>query len=230
MSDKASRREKLLAGVAGSTLALGLAVAVGAVPGPGVAAPVPVAAHLEQVPAAPILPQDPAPAAAAEAVVQVVPVAAPPKASTTKPAAPAAAPRSAGAAATRAPARAAARSAPVPAPAAATGAVLPVPAAAPLVTRVERRTPSSTEIKDTIAELRSRVGGLLRFVSPTAAQLNQAGNQVCTGFDNGQSFEQVRAAGLSSIPSTVKVSPENADWAVRKLVTLYCPGHAPKLA
>ena len=98
------------------------------------------------------------------------------------------------------------------------------------VTTVARRTPSSEEIKSTISELKRQVGGLLRFVSPTADQINQAGDQVCTGFDNGETFSQVKANELSMMPGSVDVSEATADWAVRQLVNMYCPGHADKLA
>jgi hypothetical protein len=40
----------------------------------------------------------------------------------------------------------------------------------------------------------------------------------------------VKANGLSMMPSSVDVSEATADWAVRQLVTRYCPGHADKLA
>ncbi len=113
---------------------------------------------------------------------------------------------------------------------AALAAAVPAPAVPAAVATVARRTPSSEEIKSTISELKRQVGGLLRFVSPTADQINQAGDQVCTGFDNGETFSQVKANGLSMMPSSVDVSEATADWAVRQLVTMYCPGHADKLA
>ncbi len=229
MLEKTSRKEKLLAGAAGTTLALGLAVSVGALPGAGAGNrdSVMVASRVEQVTAAPALLVEPPPAAVPPPVAEAAappPVVAAPTAAAPK--APPSRAQARTAAAPKPPARAVAPQA----PAAAGPVVVPAPPVAPVLAAVPRRTPSPAEVKQAIDELRSRVGGLLRFVSPTATQLHQGGDQVCTGFDNGQTFEQVRSAGLSSIPSSVKVSPENADWAVRKLVTLYCPGHAGKLS
>ena len=62
-----------------------------------------------------------------------------------------------------------------------------------------------------------------------AAQIDQIGNQVCTAFDDGQTFTQVKVTGLSMIPAGVSVPVGTDDWAVRKAVALYCPGHANKL-
>lgn len=90
---------------------------------------------------------------------------------------------------------------------AALAAAVPAPAVpAAVATVAPRPTPSSEEIKSTINELKRQVGGLLRFVSPTADQINQAGGQACTGFDNGETFSQVKANGLSMMPSSVDVS------------------------
>ena len=231
MLEKTSRKERLLAGAAGTTLALALAVSIGALPGAGVdkSDSVTVSSRVEQVTAAPVVLMEPPPAAVPPPVVEAAgppPVPAVPKTAASK-APPSPTQARTAATAAKPPARAVAAQAPA---AAVRTAVVPAPPVAPVLAAVPRRTPSSTEVKETIAELRSRVGGVLRFVSPTATQLHQAGDQVCTGFDNGSTFEQVVSSGLSSIPSSVKVSPENADWAVRKLVTLYCPGHAAKLS
>ncbi|HEX2046828.1 MAG TPA: DUF732 domain-containing protein [Acidimicrobiales bacterium] len=112
--------------------------------------------------------------------------------------------------------------------AAAPSTAAPAPtAAAP--GKVARRTPSAAEVNSAIAQLKQRVGGLLLLVSPTPAQIDQVGDQVCTAFDNGQSFAQVKATALSMIPPSVTVTAATTDWAVRHAVTLYCPGHASKL-
>ena len=89
--------------------------------------------------------------------------------------------------------------------------------------------PTTAEVNAVILELKTRVGGMLMLVSPTPAQIAEAGDQVCTAFDNGQSFAQVKATGLSMIPASVTVTPATADWAVRQAVALFCPGHANKL-
>ena len=95
--------------------------------------------------------------------------------------------------------------------------------------KVARRTPSPAEVQNAISQLKSQVGGILLLVSPTPAQIDQAGDQVCTAFDNGQTFAQVKATGLSMIPASITVPPATVDWAVRQAVTMYCPGHTSKL-
>lgn len=94
---------------------------------------------------------------------------------------------------------------------------------------VARRTPTSAEVEDTIDELQRQIGGLLRFVPPKASQIADAGDEVCTGFDRGETFAQVKDKGMSAVPSSITVKPATVDWAVRRAVTIYCPGHADKL-
>ena len=94
--------------------------------------------------------------------------------------------------------------------------------------KVARRVPTAAEIQGVIARLKKDIP-ILGFVSVTPAQIDQAGDQVCTAFDNGQTFAQVKATGLSMIPASITVPAATADWAVRQAVTLYCPGHANKL-
>ena len=106
------------------------------------------------------------------------------------------------------------------------------PAAAPVTTvpaKAPRRTPSAAEVQGAINGLKQQVGGILLLISPTPAQIAQAGDQICTAFDNGQTFAQVKATGLSMIPATVAVSPATLDWAVRTAVSMYCPAYASKL-
>jgi hypothetical protein len=224
--ENTNRLHRLLAGAAGATLVVGLAVSAGAVPRPGDNGEVRTAAVSEVVEeAAPAARQPgdsapdvtvPAPAATEEAAQEAptTTAAATPKTTTAPPT-------------TKAPvAKPQAAPATSPAPAAA-GAPAPAAPAAPA--KVARRTPSSAEIQGAIGELKRQVGGLLLLVSPTAAQINQVGDQVCTAFDSGQTFAQVKATALSMIPASVTVLPSTADWAVRQAVTLYCPGHASKL-
>jgi len=227
MLEHTTHLERLLIAAAGVTLALGMAASAGAMPGLAAGGPAPTEVVAQLAPAA------------APAVVTLVDAAAPPPPAAVEVPAPVAPPAAAAAkpvaatAPTKKPPVAVstntqpqARPAVAPAPVAALAAAVPAPAA---VATVARRTPSSEEIKSTISELKRQVGGLLRFVSPTADQINQAGDQVCTGFDNGETFAQVKATGLSMMPDSVDVSPATADWAVRQLVTMYCPGHADKL-
>ena len=91
-----------------------------------------------------------------------------------------------------------------------------------------RRTPSSTEVQQALKTFPQYVK---TFIKPTSAQVAELGDRVCTAFDEGQSFAQVKATGLEMVTQVPKttVLPGGADWVVRTIVTLYCPGHAPKL-
>jgi len=226
MLENSSRNRKLLAGVVGVNLALALAVSAGAVPHVGGDGPVRTAAvsRIQEV-AAPEArqPGDASPQPASQAAVAGVPGSASTVPTT------AATPRT-----TDAPATTAAPTTKAPvakvAPAAALPPVVTAPAG-PVTVRSAplRRTPSAAEVQAAINELKRQVGGLLLLVSPTPAQLAQAGDQVCTAFDNGQNFTQVKSTGLSLIPAAITVSSATVDWAVRRGVALYCPGHADKL-
>jgi hypothetical protein len=88
--------------------------------------------------------------------------------------------------------------------------------------------PSAAEVSQAIATLPQYVHSI---ISPTPAQVAQLGDQVCTAFDQGQTFAQVKATGLSmvtKVPLTT-VLPGGADWVVRTTVALYCPGYTSKL-
>lgn len=213
---------KILAVAAGCTFSLAMCVSVGAVPGPGGDAPLPAAP-------APALAARATDASQASLAAQAIALStattlagpSPTVASTT-------APKVATPPSTRPPLpTTTAPAAAVAAPAAPAVAV-PAPAPAPPVTAA-RRTPPSAEVQAAISGLVQRVGGLLRLVRPTPAQIAQAGDQICTGFDTGQTFAQVKATGLSMVPSSVSVSAATADWAVRTAVAMYCPDHAAKL-
>ena len=211
-----SRNRRLLAGLVGVNLSLALAVSAGAVPLPGDDGPVRAASvtQIEEVAAPPA--RQPGDTAVEAAQAPVTAVAAPVVATSAPTSVPN--PKVTVPPTTRAPV---AKAAPV--------TVAPVAAAPAAPVKVARRTPSAAEVQAGIAQLKSRVGGLLLIFSPTPAQIAQAGDQVCTAFDSGQSFTEVKSTGLSLIPASVTVTPETADWAVRQVVTLYCPGHAAKL-
>ena len=220
MLNETSRKRKLLAGLVGVNLTLALAVSAGAVPRPGDNGNVRTASvsQIEELAAPPARqPGDSVPTTAPAAPAAVAAAAAPTAAPTTVPKPKVTAPPT-----TKAPV---AKAAPV----AAAPAVAPATAASAAPAKVARRTPSAAEVQTAIAELQRQVGGLLMLVPPTEAQLAQAGDKVCTAFDGGQSFAQVKATALSMIPASIPVSPATADWAVRQAVTLYCPGHASRL-
>ena len=101
----------------------------------------------------------------------------------------------------------------------------PDPAPAPQT--VPRRNPSSAEVQAAIAQIHQRIP----FYTPTEAQAREFGNQVCSAFDAGATFAQVRASVLqaaSRIP-LVTISSADADFAVRTAVALFCPGYQSKL-
>jgi hypothetical protein len=213
---------RVLGGVVGVNLTLALAVSAGAVPRPGDNVHTAAETQVEEL-AAPAARQA---GDVAAQVTQAAPAPAPePTPTTAAPATTVAKPKVTTPPTTKAPRVSAAPTAAASAP------VVAAPAApvAAVVTQVTRRAPTAAEVQGVIAELKRRVP-LLSFVSVSPAQIDQIGDQVCTAFDNGQSFTQVKVTGLSMIPAGVSVPAGTDDWAVRKAVALYCPGHANKLA
>lgn len=210
---------KILAAAAGCTLILAVGVGVAAVAHPG------GDTKLSAASASAVQPTSRGPASVAAQAVASTPVTAPAALAPTAP--PADTPK-----VTAAPTTGRARPTPT-VPAAAPPPDAPpqaAPAPAPdLPAKAARRTPSATEVQAAISGLVQRIGGLLRLVSPTAAQIDRAGDEVCTAFDNGQTFAQVKATGLSMVPSSVTVTPATADWAVRTAVSMYCPDHSSNL-
>ena len=91
-----------------------------------------------------------------------------------------------------------------------------------------RTVPSAAQVQSAIAGITSMVQ-LPLFFQITPANVAQVGNQVCTSFDQGQTFAQVKATGLSMVSAYVPVSAAAADYAVRTAVALYCPAYASKL-
>ncbi len=223
MLTNSNRIVKVLGGVVGVNLTLALAVSAGAVPHPGADNGVRAASvGVEQL-ASPARqpgdtvtpPQDPAPATSA-ATPNTAPTTAAPATTVAKP-------RTTTPPTTKAPAAKAAPTSATPAaPAAPTAAV------APVVAKVARRVPTPAEVQGVVARLKKDIP-ILGFVAIAPAQIDQAGDQVCTAFDNGQTFAQVKATGLALIPPSITVPGATADWAVRQAVALYCPGHANKL-
>ena len=91
-----------------------------------------------------------------------------------------------------------------------------------------RRVPPASEVNQVISTLH----GLLPLYTPTAAQLATIGDKVCTAFDQGQTFAQVRGsllsfAGAAAFAAFVPLSA--SDTAVRTLVGMYCPLYGSKL-
>lgn len=104
----------------------------------------------------------------------------------------------------------------------------PAPVAAPSTPGVPRRTPTDAEVQQALKTFPQYVK---TFIKPTAAQVAELGDRVCTAFDEGQTYAQVKATGLemvTQVPRTT-VLPGGADWVIRTIVTMYCPGYATKL-
>jgi hypothetical protein len=214
--ENTSGKRKVLAGLVGTTLVLGLAVSAGTVPRPGDNGRISAAAVSTAEELAASTARQPGDivetAEAAPTTVEPTTTLAPttvPKPKTTIP------PRAA-----KAP-TAAAKSAP-----SSTAAAAPAAPAAPVT--VPRRVPSTAEVSQAIATLPQYVSTIF---TPTPAQVAQIGNEVCTAFDQGQTFAQVKTTGLqmvTQVPLTT-IKPGGADWVVKTVVALYCPGHASKL-
>ena len=222
MFTNTSLTRRVLGGVVGVNLALALAVSAGAVPRPGDNVQTAAATQAEELAA-------PLPRQAGDVVAQVeAPAPAAPETTTTTaaPTTTVAQPKVTAPPTTKAPKAPAAPRAAAPAPAV---AAAPAPAPAPVAAAgVARRVPTAAEVQAVISRLKKDIP-MLTYFSISAAQINDAGNQICSAFDSGSTFAQVKATGLSMIPSSIKVPAATADYAVRQAVAMYCPGHANKL-
>lgn len=97
-------------------------------------------------------------------------------------------------------------------------AVAPVaPGPAP---RVE---PSKAAIRAVINELDARTN----FIKPTESQIREAGDKICTAFDQKYSYAQVKQAVLDAAKQApyLGVSSDDAEYSVMSAVGLFCPAH-----
>lgn len=104
----------------------------------------------------------------------------------------------------------------------------PTPTAPP-VTLPPRVAVSSAQVLQVIGQLGQSIP-LFRLANE--AQGRQFGDTVCTAFDGGSSYGEVKAGVLSAarqIP-LVTVRDADADVAIRAAVNLFCPGHLSKLS
>jgi hypothetical protein len=109
-----------------------------------------------------------------------------------------------------------------PAAAPAHGAPAPVAGA----TLAPRRQPTAAEVSGAI----KAVHQLVPFFTPTAVQVARVGNQVCTAFDQGLTFSQVKSKVSALLGPWSWLLPSSvASQGVRVTVDLYCPGYASKL-
>jgi hypothetical protein len=213
---KSKRTVALLAGAAGLNLLLGVAVASGVVPQANSVSVASKDVAQEVGHALPPLDVQPD-AAAVEAVFEAPPETAPP---TNPPATTAPTTSVTAKAAVQTPA-----STPAPDPAPTSAAEpLPAPAAS---TAVPRLNPASFQVFQAIQHLSLRIP----LFKPTEAQARQFGDTVCTAFDEGKSYAEVRAGVLSAVGQVpgLTVTAADADYAIRTAVDLFCPGHRSKL-
>ncbi len=205
----------LLGGMIAAVLFLAVGVAVGAVPrladtaGDGAAEAAPPAGPAEPAPAA--APADLALAAAAESPVDAA-VESPTPAPTAEPETARTAPTTT--AAPEPEADVAAAPSPEPAP--------PVPPKLPPGQRVN---PTSAQVQAAIAELHGRIP----LFQPNDPQLRTFADAVCTSFDQGQSFAQVTSTVQQAVSNVqgASLSAADADFAVRTVLQLRCPGWLP---
>jgi hypothetical protein len=202
----------VLGGVLGVVLFVAVGVALGAVPrseadgsgaarrGPGVTPP-PAGADAAAAAAA-----DPAPTAPPATVAPEPTTATPP---TTAKASPRKVPTT-----TAAPPLEAATPAPTPVP--------PAPAKLPPGRRIE---PTGAQVQAAIAALHGRIP----LFQPTAAQLRTFADAACTSFDQGQTFAQVQSTVQQAVSYVqgASLSAADADFAVRVVLELRCPGWLP---
>ena len=230
MFENTSRARRALGAATGSTLSLGLAVVVGLIPQPGG-----VATSVRAAAVAPVAVAPPDAGEDAHATVFDTLPPAPPTTALPLPVVPVPATE----APSTAPPPASPASVPaVPAPEVATPEAVtadpdPVPSSDPAEPTepapVPRRQPSEAEVDAALEGLRPFVRSIF---SPGPSHVADAGDRVCTAFDEGQSIEEVKAAGVAMVEKVpfTSVRPGADDYVVRTAVALYCPGHAPKLA
>lgn len=116
------------------------------------------------------------------------------------------------------------------APAATTPATTPPttpPATAAAPKTAPRTNPTDAEVVAAMQSLKSQIP----LLPVNAAYGRQFGDAVCSAFDQGNNFSQVKnmvMQAVSQIP-LIKITLANADFAVRTAVSLFCPGYGSKL-
>ncbi|HVV76446.1 MAG TPA: DUF732 domain-containing protein [Mycobacteriales bacterium] len=92
-----------------------------------------------------------------------------------------------------------------------------------------RTTPSAAAVSNAIAGLRSYVHTPF---TPTSAQVAEFGDEVCSAFDQNETFSHVKSlilAKVKQLPFTT-VTAGAADYVVKTAVALYCPGYKSKVS
>ncbi len=102
----------------------------------------------------------------------------------------------------------------------------PPPTAAQPAT-APRTSPTDAQVVAAMQSLKSQIP----LLPVNAAYGRQFGDAVCSAFDQGNNFAQVKQMvmqAVSQIP-LIKITLANADFAVRTAVSLFCPGYSSKL-
>ncbi len=107
----------------------------------------------------------------------------------------------------------------------------PTKSAQPAPTKAKlapRTTPSASAVQAALQGLKHYVHSIL---TPTAGEVAQFGNMVCTAYDHGNTTKQIEATILSKVSSLplTTIAPGAADYVVRTAVKLYCPGYQSRL-
>jgi hypothetical protein len=91
-----------------------------------------------------------------------------------------------------------------------------------------RTTPSAAAVASAVSGLKKYVHTIL---TPTATQVAEFGNDVCTAFDQNKTLSQVEATILQKVKSLPFTTVESgaASYVVKTAVHLYCPGYTSKL-
>ncbi len=98
----------------------------------------------------------------------------------------------------------------------------PPPAPAPIAPG-QRVNPTSAEVQAAVNALHGRIP----LFSPTDQQLRTFADAVCTSFDNGMSHAQVQSTVQQAVSHIqgASLSAADADFAVRTVAELRCPGY-----
>ncbi len=101
----------------------------------------------------------------------------------------------------------------------------PTTAVTPRFAPGQRINPSSAQLQAAITTLSQRIP----LFKPNESQLRTFADAACTSFDQGQTFPQVSSTIRQAVTYVqgASISSADADFAVRTVVSLRCPGYLP---
>jgi hypothetical protein len=101
----------------------------------------------------------------------------------------------------------------------------PAPPAPPKLPPGQRINPTSAQVQAAITQLHQRIP----LFQPNESQLRTFADAVCASFDQGQSFGQVQATVQQAVSNVqgASLSAPDAEFAVRTVLELRCPGWLP---